>query len=154
MIPKFQDRGRPRLSIHVAIQFLTLCLVLFAARGAWAQANAGVTGTVTDQSGAVIPNANVTITNEGTSTSNKAVTTGAGTYAFTGLTPGVYSVTVEKTGFKKAVQTHVNVEVTVTSTINFSLSNGATTETVQVEAESIALNTTSPQLGSDRESVV
>ena len=71
MIPKFQDRGRPRLSIHVAIQFLTLCLVLFAARGAWAQANAGVTGTVTDQSGAVIPNANVTITNEGTSISNK-----------------------------------------------------------------------------------
>jgi hypothetical protein len=152
--PIFQDRGRPRLSIHIAIQFLTLCLVLFAARGAWAQANAGVTGTVTDQSGAVIPNANVTIANEGTSISNKTVTTGSGTYAFTGLTPGVYSLTVEKSGFKKAVQTHVNVEVTVTSTINFSLSNGATTETVQVEAESIALNTTSPQLGSTIEPAV
>jgi hypothetical protein len=82
------------------------------------------------------------------------VTTGSGTYAFTGLTPGAYSVTVEKSGFKKAVQTHVNIEVTVTSTINFSLSNGATTETVQVEAESIALNTTSPQLGSTIEPAV
>jgi hypothetical protein len=152
--PISKDRGRPRRSIHIAIQFLTLCLVLFATRGAWAQANAGITGTVTDASGAVIPDANVTITNEGTSISNKTVTTGSGTYAFTGLTPGVYTVAVEKSGFKKAIQTHVNIEVTVTSTINFSLSNGAATETVQVEAESIALNTTSPQLGSTIEPAV
>ncbi len=89
MTPIFKDRGRPRLSIHIAIQFLTLCLVLFAARGVWAQANAGVTGTVTDSSGAVIQDANVTITNEGTSVSSKAVTSSSGTYSFTGLTPGV-----------------------------------------------------------------
>ena len=52
------------------------------------------------------------------------------------------------------MQTHVNVEVTVTSTINVSLANGAATETVEVEAESIALNTTSPQLGSTIEPTV
>ncbi len=111
MISRFQDRGAPRLSTQLAIQFLALCFVLFAARGAFAQANAGITGTVTDQSGAVIPGANVTVTNEGTSVSNKTVTSTAGTYSVTGLIPGAYSVTIEKTGFKKSVQNHVNIEV-------------------------------------------
>jgi hypothetical protein len=131
-----------------------LCLVLFAARGAWAQANAGLTGTVTDASGAVIPDANVTIVNEGTSVSSKTVTTGAGTYVFTGLTPGAYTVTVEKPGFKKSVQNHVNIEVTVTPTINFSMTNGAVSDTVEVNANAISLNTTQPQIGSTIEPTV
>ncbi len=154
MRSRFQDRGTPRLSTQLAIQLLMLCLVLFAARGAFGQANAGLTGTVTDQSGAVIPSANVTVTNEGTSVSSKTVTSTAGTYSVTGLIPGAYSVTVEKTGFKKSVQNHVNVEVSTTATINFSLTNGAVNETVEVEASSIALNTTAPQLGSTIEPVV
>src|ERR1700759_1379836 len=116
--PISEDCGRPRLSTRIAIQLLTLCLVLFAARGVWAQANAGVTGTVTDVSGAVIPEASVSIVNEATSVSSKTVTSGSGSYSFTGLLPGSYTVTVEKAGFKKSVQSHVNVEVTVTSTIN------------------------------------
>jgi carboxypeptidase family protein/TonB-dependent receptor-like protein len=152
--PISKDCGRPRLSIQIAIQFLTLCLVLFAARGAWAQANAGVTGTVTDASGAVIPDASVSVTNEGTSVSNKATTSSSGTYSVTGLTPGSYTVAVEKAGFKKAVHNHVNVEVTVTATINVELSNGAVTDTVEVEAQQIALNTTSPQIGSTIEPAV
>jgi hypothetical protein len=152
--PNTQDRGRPRLSIRFAIQLLTLCFVLFAVRGAWAQANAGITGTVTDASGAVIPDANVTITNEGTSVSTKAVTTGSGTYAVTGLTPGAYTVTVEKTGFKKSVQNHVNVEVTVNATVPITLTTGAATETVQVDAQAITLNTTQPQIGSTIEPTV
>jgi hypothetical protein len=146
--PISEDRGRPRLSTRLAIQFLTLCLVLFAARGAWAQANAGLTGTVTDASGAVIPDANVTIVNEGTSVANKTVTNGSGTYAVTGLTPGAYTVTVEKPGFKKSVQNRVNVEVTVTATIDFAMTNGAVSDTVEVDAQQISLNTTQPQLGS------
>ena len=154
MTPNTQDRGRPRLSLRFAIQLLTLCFVLFAARGVWAQANAGVTGTVTDASGAVVPDATVTITNEGTSVSTKAVTTGAGAYAVTGLTPGAYTVTVEKPGFKKSVQSHVNVEVTVNATVPVTLTTGAATETVQVDAQQITLNTTQPQIGSTIEPTV
>jgi hypothetical protein len=129
-------------------------VLLLSGRAAFAQANAGITGTVTDASGAVVPDANVTITNEGTSVSNKVTTTGSGTYSVTGLTPGVYDVAVEKSGFKKSVQTHVNVEVTVTSTINFTLANGAASETVEITANPISLNTTSPQIGSTVEPVV
>jgi hypothetical protein len=145
--PIFQHRGRPRLSIRSAIQLLTLCFVLFAARGAWAQASAGITGTVTDVSGAVISDASVTIRNEDTSVTSKATTSTAGTYTFTGLNPGPYSVTVEKSGFKKSVQNHVIAVISVTATIDFSLANGAATETVEVDANAIALNTTQPQLG-------
>jgi hypothetical protein len=61
---------------------------------------------------------------------------------------------VEKSGFKKSVQNHVNVEVTVTATINVELSNGAVTDTVEVEANQITLNTTQPQIGSTVEPVV
>lgn len=149
-----EDRAGARLSTRFAIQFLTLCLFLFLARGAWGQANAGITGTVTDATGAVIPDANVTITNEGTNLASKTTTSSVGTYAATGLTPGAYTVTVEKSGFKKAVQNHVHVEVSTTATINVSMASGAATETVEVEASSIALNTTAPQLGSTIEPVV
>ncbi len=113
-----------------------------------------ITGTVTDPSGAVIPDANVTITNEGTSVANKTTTSSVGTYSVTGLTPGTYTITVDKGGFKKAVQNHVNVEVSLTSTINVTMTSGAATETVEVEASSIALNTTAPQLGSTIEPAV
>jgi len=152
--PISKDRGRPRLSIQLAIQFLTFCLVLFAARGVWGQANAGVTGTVTDASGAVITDASVTVTNEATSVSSRTTTSSSGTYSVTGLIPGAYTITVEKTGFKKSINNHVNVEVTVTATINVALSNGAVTDTVEVEAQQITLNTTQPQIGSTVEPVV
>jgi hypothetical protein len=122
--------------------------MLFVPRAAFAQANAGLTGTVTDTSGAVVPAANVTITNQDTSISTHVVTGSAGQYAVSGLNPGRYSVTVEGAGFKKAVQKDVNVEVSVTATIDITLSAGSVGETVEVTASQIALNTTQPQLGS------
>src|SRR5882757_2494632 len=76
---------------------LTVCLALSSAKILYAQANAGLTGTVTDPSGAVVPGAKVTITNQGTGQESHTITSSAGTYSVTGLTPGVYSVTVEAT---------------------------------------------------------
>jgi hypothetical protein len=134
--------------------FFAVLLVLFSAKDLHAQANAGITGTVTDSSGAVVADAQITITNQGTGLAAHATSSSAGTYAVTGLTPGVYSITVDASGFKKAVQTAVNVEVSTTSTINISLSTGAASETVEVTADAIALNTTQPQLGSTIEPIV
>ena len=120
----------------------------------FAQASAGVTGTVTDPSGAVVTNAAVTITNEATNVSEKSSTSSAGTYTFRGLNPGKYRVEINASGFKKAVQSDVNVEVSTTPTIDFTLTTGAAAETVQVTAESISLNTTQPEMGSTIEPVV
>ena len=132
----------------------TLFFALSSAHVAFAQANAGITGTVTDPSGSVVPNAAVSITNQATGVTNHATTGSAGTYAVTGLTPGVYSVTIEATGFKKSVQDGIHIDVTVTSTVNATLSTGQASETVEVTADAIALNTTQPQLGSTIEPAV
>ena len=151
MEPKrpLQERLRPRVSIWLyPMLFALACLLSFAPRTAFAQANAGLTGTITDPSGAVIPAVNVTITNQDTSVSVHLVAGSAGTYTARGLTPGKYTVTVEGAGFKKAVQKDVNVEVSTIATIDFTLTAGATSDTVEITSTQISLNTTQPQLGS------
>jgi len=113
----------------------------------FAQAASGITGTVTDKSGAVIPGAAVTITNNDTQTSVNTVTTSAGTYAATGLLPGRYTVTALAPNFSKSVKNQVNIEVSVTATIDFNLVAGSNDQTVSVTADLISLNTTQPELG-------
>jgi hypothetical protein len=142
------------LRISFALGCAITCLALLTSRIAFAQASAGITGTITDSSAAVIPDAHVTITNESTAVANHAVTSSQGTYSFNGLLPGAYTVAVDASGFKKSVKKGVTIEVSRTSTINFTLVVGATTETVQVVANQIALNTTQPQLGSTIEPIV
>jgi hypothetical protein len=129
-------------------------LISLAPQAAYAQASAGITGTVTDPSGAVVPNAKVTITNEQTSSSSDTTSGSAGTYSFRGLLPGKYDLQVDAPGFKKDVKKGVTIEVSTTSTVDFSLSTGAASETVQVTADAIALNTTAPELGSTIEAAV
>ena len=159
LISKPQECSAPSLPIPVsriafALAFAILGLMLLIPQTASAQASAGVTGTVTDTSGAVVRGANVTITNVATAGSEHTVTESAGTYSFKGLIPGKYTISVEATGFKKAVQKDVNIEVSSTPTIDVSLAAGAANETVQVAADQVSLNTTQPELGSTIEPVV
>src|ERR1700749_1572436 len=101
---RFTEWGRRLFTAQAALIVFVLSLALLSSGYLYAQANAGITGTVTDPSGAVVSGASVTITNQGTGVENHATTGSAGTYAGTGLTPGVYSVAVEASGFKKNVQ--------------------------------------------------
>lgn len=138
-----------------ALAFVAIAsLISLAPKTAFAQASAGITGTITDPSGAVIPNAKVTITNEDTSVAANTVSSSAGTYSFKGLLPGKYSVAVEASGFKKEVRKGVTIEVSTPATVDFALATGADTETVQVTSDEIALNTTAPEIGSTIEPVV
>jgi len=146
--------GNLRSFTRTGLVLLALCIALSSAKVLYAQANAGITGTVEDPTGAVVADAAVTITNLSTRLAGHTTTSNAGTYSVTGLIPGVYSVTVEAKGFKKQVKNQVHVEVSTNSTINISLSTGSASETVEVTAETIALNTTQPQLGSTIEPAV
>ncbi|MDI3253361.1 MAG: TonB-dependent receptor [Bacillota bacterium] len=139
---------------HTALLLCVLFLQFCTVRTLHAQANAGITGTVTDSTGAVIAGAQITITNQSTGVQNHAVTSSSGTYTVTGLIPGAYSVEVNAGGFKTFRINNINVEVSTTATINATLATGETSETVEVTANPIALNTTSPQLGSTIEPTV
>lgn len=143
---------RPNLALWLCLVAALACLGF--ARTASAQAVAGITGTVTDPSGAVVPNANVTITNQATGVANKTVTSGAGTYRVIGLLPGDYNVTVDAPGFHNFTATGVHVEVSTIATINATMATGEVNQTVTVTSDAIALNTTQPQIGSTIEPAV
>ena len=134
----------PALFTTVFLPFLMVCFTaLFAGARLHAQAVNGINGTVTDLSGAIIVGANVTVTNDATGVTAKAVSSSAGTFTLVGLSPGDYSVVVDAPGFK-TVKTTLTVEVAKMSSTSFQMSPGATTETVQVKEADVLLNTTSP----------
>src|SRR5215475_6838556 len=81
--------------------FVVFCLLATLNLPAHAQYRAGIQGTVTDASGAVIPDATVTLTSKETNASRQTTSNAAGTYTFNGLAPGNYSITGEKSGFQK-----------------------------------------------------
>ena len=125
---------------------LTAALLVAGAPAMQAQATSGVTGTVTDSAGGVIPNAIVLIVNTATQQTSSLVTSSAGQYSSDGLIPGRYTITVSAAGFSKTIKNEVNIEVSTQSTLDFKLTAG-NTETVEVNAPLIALNTTDPELG-------
>lgn len=99
-----------------------------------------IQGTITDQSGAVVAGARVTITNRGTSRSLTVQTTSSGTYTSGALTPGDYAVRIESTGFK-TLNTSIPVQVGVTSSGNFALQVGQESQTVEVQGNEVQVNT-------------
>ncbi|HVW76641.1 MAG TPA: TonB-dependent receptor [Alloacidobacterium sp.] len=98
------------------------------------------TGVVTDNSGAVIPKATITVRNQLTNIAVQAVTTSSGNYTVPYLKPGIYSVTAETTGFQKEVKTDITLEVGKTATINFALKPGSVSETVVVKTDGALLD--------------
>jgi hypothetical protein len=102
-----------------------------------------VTGVVTDPSGAVVPGATVTLTNEGTKLSFNTETTSAGTYSFDSVQVGTYTVTVEKQGFKKFVTTGNPVNVNQPATVDVALEVGGINDVVTVDATAELVQTSS-----------
>jgi hypothetical protein len=95
------------------------------------------TGRVTDSTGAVIPKATVTAHNLDTGVDTPTVTTATGDYTIPYLIPGNYAVSVQVPGFEKELRTGIVLEVGQTSTVNFPLKVGQTTETVSVNADTL-----------------
>ncbi|HEU4593867.1 MAG TPA: carboxypeptidase-like regulatory domain-containing protein, partial [Pyrinomonadaceae bacterium] len=123
---------------------LVLCLGLLSslAGPAFAQGTTSrVTGTVLDASGAVVPDATVTLTHEATSVSFTTQTTGTGTYAFDSVQVGTYTVAVEKAGFKKFVSTANPVNINQPATVDVILETGNIAEVVTVEASAELVQT-------------
>jgi hypothetical protein len=113
------------------------------------QVTGDVVGTVTDNTGGVIPGADVTIKNQGTGETRAAKTNGQGEFTFSMLLSGTYKVTVESKGFKSFAQSDINLSVGQRFRVDAHLSVGQTSETVEVNAsEAPALQTDSSTLQS------
>ncbi|HZT60350.1 MAG TPA: TonB-dependent receptor [Pyrinomonadaceae bacterium] len=126
--------------------FCAFVLLGFAAT-AHAQFRAGVQGTVSDPTGAVVGQATVTLTNNGTGKTQQTTTSGEGFYRFSELPPGTYTVTVEKTGFKKNTVNDVIVNAEQVQGLDVTLTTGEVSESVTVTASAApALETENPSL--------
>jgi hypothetical protein len=124
------------------------CFCLLAAQVCLSQVAVSVlNGTVTDPSGASIPNAKITITSEAKGFRRNAQSSSNGAYTVPDLAPGVYSISVDAPGFKKAYLPEITLYVGQTSTQNFHLEVGTETQEVTVNAEVPLLNTTNGELG-------
>ena len=117
---------------------LLLCLPLLAI----AQ-NASIVGTVTDPSGAAVPNVNITITNTETGLTQTVLTNDSGQYVVPDLKIGHYDVKAEAAGFKIAEQKNVVLQVGDRDRIDFQMQVGGAQETVTVEANAVRVQTDS-----------
>lgn len=125
-----------------------LCLILFALTShLMAQTFGGFTGQISDSSGASIAGAAITITNTATNAVRTANSNEAGVYDFPSLVPGVYNVKVEKAGFKTATSNKVEVQVQQTVRLDFSLTVGQITESIEVLASAAQLTTENSTVG-------
>ncbi len=123
---------------------LSIVMIVCATSTALGQGTASrVTGTVLDEKGAAVPGAVVTLTSEATQTSFTTESTGSGNYVFDSVQVGVYTVTVEKPGFKKFVSTGNAANIGQPTTVNVTLEVGAIEQVVQVVASAEAVQTSS-----------
>jgi len=138
-------------SLHRVLKVLiaaTFALLLSNAPAVADNLYGTIRGTVTDQSGATVPNATVTVTNTGTGISRTATTTQNGNFDIENLqAPGAYDVTVTASGFTKFTSTGIQLNVNQVYVANAALQVGATATEVTVEANPAQINTTSMQLG-------
>jgi hypothetical protein len=104
-------------------------------------------GTVTDKTGAVIADAQVTATNTGTSIARSVKTNAQGEYRIEFLPVGNYSIAVEATGFRKFIQSGVTLQVDQTARVDASLEVGSAGQTVEVTGAAPIVNTSDPELG-------
>lgn len=100
-----------------------------------------IQGTVEDASGAVIPNASVTVTNVATGVRETAKTDESGIYSFPNLIVGNYSISVAAPGFETYQQTNIVLEVGSSIAVSPKLTVGAASQTVEVQAQGLALQT-------------
>jgi hypothetical protein len=129
------------MQLRIAGIFLVCTLAAFA------QGDRGtITGTVSDATGAVVPNASIQVTNSDTAAVYQIATTSTGNYTLANLPAGTYVLSVDATGFKKLNRPGLVVQVAETVRIDAVLEVGSSTDTVTVSAEAPLLKTESGEI--------
>ena len=120
--------------------------ILVASVIAQAQTTGSLTGTITDQNDAVVAGATVTLHSNVAAGERSVVTDSNGKFDFQALLPGTYSISVEASGFKKAIAREISVSVNLNTQVNVQLEIGLAGESVTVTASQEVINTASASL--------
>jgi Carboxypeptidase regulatory-like domain len=126
---------------------LLAALLIIGLHPAQAQQLGGISGTVTDSSGAVIANAKVTVTDPASGVVYHTATNSAGTFLLVNVTPSSYTIKVEAPGFTAFQQDDFRVDIGATADLQASLKAGAGSETVKVTGATTPLLTEQPDIG-------
>lgn len=138
----------PYLRLAQNILFIALCFFLVCRATTSAQVTtADLVGTVTDNAGAMLPNAKVTVTNLGTNNTRTVTTDASGEYAINLLPIGSYSVRVEASGFKGFAVAEITLVAGDRTRVDAKMEVGATSETINVTAEASVLQTDTSTVG-------
>lgn len=140
---------------HLVLGGFIAGLLMLQHPAAFSQNGTGtITGTVSDQTGAVVPNAAVKIVEIQTGIEHKATTSSSGAYTVPQLPVGIYDVSVDKQGYKIAKQSGLKLNTTDVARVDLTLAVGSADETVTVTTSNVTLNTENAEVGttiSDRE---
>src|ERR1700684_740764 len=144
-----RERKTPTwFGVCACLAFTCICFLMFQSRSAFGQVDEGaITGTVLDASGAVVPNATVTLLNTDQGITLETKTNASGGYTFSPVRVGHYTVTVTAQGFAKTTQTNLTVNVAQFLQVNVQLKLGAATETVEVNTAPPLLQTEEASVG-------
>lgn len=135
---------------HGQRQYFTLILLMLFTliSVSKAQESSGkIVGTIVDQAGAVVPGAKVTVTNAGTQVSRDTVTDEGGNFQVISVPVGTYQVSVERSGFKKALSEPQKLNINQTLKFDISLEVGSQAEVVEVTSAPSLVETANPTLG-------
>ena len=137
-----------RLFTISGVSFLTLFVFALQTGTLQAQTTTGeITGTVTDPTGAVISDLEVTIVDVATGLSKRTVTNARGVYLILFLNPGRYRLTAEAPGFKRYIRENILMETAQTATLDIPMQLGEVTEVISVTAETPLLESENATLG-------
>ena len=124
------------IKILIVLLFLGLSIIGQTNRG-------GISGTVTDSNGAIVPGAKVTVTSLATNRPAVVNASSTGVYSVSSLDPGEYNITVEAANFKKAVIQNVKVDTATVATVNVTVEAGNINEAVTITADAQTVNSDS-----------
>src|SRR5262245_31164051 len=127
--------------------FIGVLLSVVSSGDIWAQATAQISGTASDQSGAVLPGVEIKVTQTGTGVSRDTITNETGSYVLPNLPIGPYRLEAALPGFRTYVQTGIVLEVNASPTINLVLAVGQVSEQVEVQANAALVETRNVGVG-------
>jgi hypothetical protein len=136
------------MTISSTLRALVLTLVVALATPAlFGQATGSLSGTVTDKAGAVVPNAKVTASSQGTGAVRESITDGSGHYLIPSLAVSTYTIQAQAPSFQPGAQKDIRLQTDEHREVNLTLNPASVSTTVEVSASEVAVETSNPTLG-------